>query len=275
LEIKKLHRNFKFRLYPNDKQKELFDFHFFSKNQAWNFALALKIKELSKMKSIPKVERTYTRFNDLYKLTTNHLKERNLHFNSQIIQDELRKLDVTFQRFYAKKSEGYGFPKFKKSRFTEQSFAIRNQATHWDNKNLKIFRNSIKAKFHREIPEGAKFNGGIIKRESDGKYYVILNLTIEKEISFNTKTTECGIDLNVKNIAITDTDGNQKLIHLENFSKSKYSKKFKNLERKLSKRYRKKNFSNRTKKLQNKSNKIQKELRTRKKIVFTRYQLKI
>ena len=268
MEIQKLHRNYKFRLYPNDDQKSLFDYHFFSKNQAWNFALAFKIKELFEMKDLPKEDRIYTKFKDLYQLTINHLKERNITFNSGVIQDELRKLIDTFQKFYTKKSDGYGFPKFKSSRLTEQSIIIRNQATHWDDKHLKLFRNSIKAKFHRNIPDGAKFNGGVIKRESDGKYYVILNLTIEQEIKENQNITECGIDLNVKNIAITDSDGNQELIELEDFSKSKYSKTFKKLQKKLSKRHRKKNFSKRTKKLQNKSNKIQKKIKNKKEDCF-------
>ena len=264
MEIKELHRNLKFRLYPNNNQKKLFNFHFFAKNQAWNFALAFKIKELSEMKHLPKEDRTYTKFKDLYQLTINHLKERNITFNSGVIQDELRKLDNTFQKFYTRKLEGYGFPKFKSSRLTSQSIIIRNQATHWDDKHLKLFRNSIKAKFHRNIPDGSKFNGGIIKRESDGKYYVILNLTIEQEILINENTLECGIDMNVSNIAITDSNGNQELIPLEDFSKSKYSSNFNKLQKKLSKRYRKKNFSKRTNKLQNKSNKLQKKIKNKK-----------
>jgi putative transposase len=268
LEIIELHKNYKFRLYPNHDQKSLLDFHFFSKNQAWNFVLAFKIKELSEMKNLPSEDRNYIKFKDLYQLTINHLKERNITFNSGVIQDELRKLDATFQKFYTKKLNGYGFPKFKSSRLTEQSIIIRNQATHWDDKHLKLFRNSIKAKFHRNIPDGAKFNGGIIKRESDGKYYVILNLTIEQELPINSNTSECGIDMNIKNIAITDSEGNQELIPLEDFSKSKYSKNFKKLQKKLSKRHRKKNFSKRTKKLQNKSNKIQKKIKNKKEDCF-------
>jgi len=259
--IIEIHRNYKFRLYPNDDQKILFENYFFARNQAWNFMLALNIKELKQNKHLPKEDKIFTELDDIYKLTKIHLQQRNIDYNSGVVQDELIKLKKAFLEYYKGKK---GFPKFKLSHLTEQSFIIRNQATHILDRHLKIFKHKIKAKFHRRIPDHSKFNGGVIKRESDGKYYVFLNLTINHELPNLSDKPKCGIDLNVKNIAISASNGNQELIILEDYSKSKYSKTFKKVQKKLSKRYKNKNFSNKTKKLQNKSNKIQKKIKNKK-----------
>ncbi len=263
-----IHRNYKFRLYPNKKQIDLLNHHFFSSNQAWNCMLDFKIKELKNQSSLDKKYRKYTNFKDLYKNTTIDLKSRRIAYNSGVVQDKMRALDSTFKLFYSKKSEGQGFPKFKTSKGIQQSFVIRNQATSWNDTHLKIFKSPIRWDLHRPIPDNAKFNGGVVKRESDGKYYVSLNLTIDEEYQDLHTNVECGLDLNVKNIAISSTDGVSRLIKLQDFSKSKYSSQFRKLQTQLSRRYLKKNFSKNTKKLQKKQNKIQRKIKNQKEDQF-------
>src|SRR5574344_2910749 len=259
-----IHRNYKYRLYPNKSQIDLLNHHFFSSNQAWNFMLDFKIKELKNQSSLDKKDRKYTNFKGLYLHTTADLKSRGIIYNSGVIQDKMRSLDAALKLYYRKKSEGQGFPKFRTSKNIEQSFVIRNQATSWTSSYLKIFKSPIKWDFHRPIPDDAKFNGGVIKRESDGNYYVILNLTFDKEYQDLETGIECGLDLNVKNIAISSTDGISRVIKLQDFSKSKYSSQFRKLQTQLSRRYLKKNFSKNTKRLQNKQNKIQRKIKNQK-----------
>ena len=258
-----LNRNYKFRLYPNKQEINFLENFFFGKNQAWNFALNYKIEELKRNSNLAKQDKKFTKFKDLYILVTNHLKERGISFNSGVIQDELRKLDDTFSKFHSKNC---GFPKFKLSQSIEQSSIIRNQATSFDFETMKtkIFRNSIKMKFHRNFPDGFHFTGGILKRESDGNYYMIANIKFEQELKENQNQSECAIDLNVNNIAISDSNGKRRLIKLEDFSKSKYSKTYIKLQKQLSKRYKNKNFSQNTKKLQIRANKIYKKIKNRK-----------
>ena len=81
-----LHRNYKFRLYPNKTQKNLLENHFFTSNQAWNYALNSKIYELKEQSELLK-------------------EDKKLKFNSDVDQDEMRKLDSIFKRFYSKQSE--------------------------------------------------------------------------------------------------------------------------------------------------------------------------
>lgn len=250
---------------PDAKESDLLNHYFFAVNQAWNFALSLKIKDLKDNSSLPEADRKYKKFKDIYSLVKEHLQERKIKYNSGVVQDELRKLEDTFKKFHSKQC---GFPKFKDSSQTQQSIIVRNQATSWEDGKLKIFRKKIKTKFHRNQPEESKFTGGIVKRESDGKFYFIANFTIEDETSYPKSGIECALDLNVENIAISCTSGTRRLIRLEDFSKSKYSKNFKKLQQKLSKRYKEKNFSKNTKKLQKKSNRIYKKIKNKKEDFF-------
>ena len=80
-----IHRNYKFRLYPNKKQIDLLNHHFFSSNQAWNFMLDFKIKELKNQSSLDKKDRKYTNFNDLYANTKDDLKSRRIAYNSGVV----------------------------------------------------------------------------------------------------------------------------------------------------------------------------------------------
>ena len=124
-----LNRNYKYRIYPNKHQIDLLNQHFFTSNQAYNFYLDSKIKDLKANADLPQSDRNYKKFADSYIDVKNELASRKLSYNSGVIQDSMRKLELISKRFFSKKSEGYGFPKFKSSRLNEQSFIIRNQAT--------------------------------------------------------------------------------------------------------------------------------------------------
>ncbi len=263
-----LHRNYKFRLYPNKAQRAMLDNHFFASNQAWNFYLDFKSTELKTQSRLPVEARCYTKFSDCYIAVKNALASRCIKYNSGVVQDSMRKLDMILKRFYSKKSEGHGFPKFKSSKVNAQSFIIRNQATSWNVDALKIFNTRIKWNMHRSLPMGAKFNGGIVQRTSDRKYWVVLNVTMQHELPEQNNTVECGIDMNVRNLSISDSSGASYQIDIPNFSKSKYLKSYKKVQKKLSHRYKKKNFSKKTKKLQLKLHKIQQKIKNCKEYFF-------
>lgn len=263
-----INRNYRYRIYPNKHQIDLLNQHFFSSNQAYNFYLDSKIKDLKLNSDLPKEDRIYKKFRDSYIEVKNELASRRLTYNSGVMQDAMRKLDMISKRYFSKKSEGYGFPKFKSSKKPAQSFIIRNQSTSWTCDHFKIFKQSIKWKFHRDIPDGAKFTGGIVQRTSDMKYWVILNLSIDHELPDQNNSVECGIDMNIKNISISDSSGASYLIPIPDFSKSKYSKTYNKVKKQLSKRYLKKNFSKKTKKLQLKLNRIQQKIKNQKEDFF-------
>jgi putative transposase len=264
----KLFRNYKFRLYPTKSQIDLLNLHFFLSNQAWNCTLALKMADLKENASLPKADRAYRKDKDIEKAMNTELKARGFNPHSGITQESFKSMKKSLQTFYSKKNDGVGFPKFKDSKKIEQSFYFKNQGISWTDEYFKILKNKISWKLHRNIPNSAKLNSVVVKRESDGKFYVILNLTLEEETQYPKSGVECAIDLNVKNIAISDTNGNRRLIKLEDFSKSKYSKTYIKLQQQLSKRYKNKNFSKNTQRLQKKSNRYFKKIKNKKEDFF-------
>ena len=243
--------NFKYRLKPNKEQELALNQHFFNSNQAWNHILNIKIKNLKRKNS-------FTDFNLIYKSCILSLEKRNLSINTGIIQSSLINCEKTFQQFFKNKRENgeQGFPKFKNSHNIEQSFEFKNQGITVTEKYFKIMRMKIKWNYHREIP--GKIKKVIVKRESDGKFYVILSVEVEKEI-YEKTGVNCGIDLNINNIAIASSNGEKVLKSIEKLKK--YTKKYMKLQKKLSERYERKCKSKNTKKMQKQLNKIHKKVR--------------
>jgi len=215
--------NYKYRLYPNKEQESKLDQQFFVANQSWNQALSIRIAEIKKKNG-------FMNFNDLYRNVMQGLLDREIKANSGIIQQTLRNFESTI-KYYFKNKDSKGFPKFKVSSLWEQSFEFKNQGIHITEKYFKILKMKINWKYHRELPSRPKKI--VIKRESDGKYYVIFSVEIEKEKLPKTKV-DCAIDMNIDNIAIAESTGKSYLktiIKLE-----KYDKKYQKLQKKLSKR---------------------------------------
>ena len=249
---------------------DLLNSHFFASNQAWNHALALKKQDLAENAHLPPAERHYQKDTILETAMKCALQERKIVYHSGIVQESFKNLNASLKEFYKKRktSDTVGFPRFKCSRGNEQSFRFKNQGVSWDSKTFRIMKQNIDWKMHRPLPNGAKLNGVTIKRTADMKYWVILNLTMQQELPEQNNTVECGIDMNVGNVSISDSSGASYMITLPDFSKSKYLKSFKKHQQCLSKRYKNKNFSKKTKKLQLKLNRIQQKIKNCKEDFF-------
>ena len=263
-----IHRNYKFRLYPNKSQIDLLNLHFFLSNQAWNSTLAQKMTDLKANAHLPPADRAFKKDADIEKAMKEELKARGFKPHSGIVQESFKSMKKSLSSFYSRKNDGVGFPKFKSSKGIEQSFYFKNQGISWTQSHFKILKNQISWKLHRNIPHSAKLNGVVVKREADGKFFVFLNLTLEDDTQYSKSGIECALDLNINNIALSDSSGYRKLIQLEDFSKSKYSKNFKKVQQKLSKRYKNKVFSKNTARLQKKSNKLYKKIKNKKEDFF-------
>ena len=263
-----VHRNYKFRLYPTKSQIDLLNLHFFLSNQAWNSTLAQKMTDLKANEHLLPADRTFKKDKDIEKAMKEELKARGFKPHSGIVQESFKSMKKSLSSFYSRKNDGVGFPKFKSSKGIEQSFYFKNQGISWTQSHFKILKNQISWNLHRNIPPSAKLNGVVVKREADGKFFVFLNLTLEDDTQYSKSGIECALDLNINNIALSDSSGLRKLIQLEDFSKSKYSKNFKKVQQKLSKRYKNKVFSKNTARLQKKSNKLYKKIKNKKEDFF-------
>ena len=195
-----INKAYKYRIYPNKDQRELFEKHFGCVRFAFNFGLDKKIKAYQKDK------KRLSCF-DLQKELTILKKEKGFEWlnevNSQTLQMSLRNLDNAFNGFFRKQNK---FPNFKSKKNNINSFQIPQ--------NLKLSKKldipkikGIRIKQHRKL-EG-KIKTSTISKTPTGKYFI--SILVEQDNDFPTKKktkekTTIGIDLGIK-IFATISDG--------------------------------------------------------------------
>ena len=125
--MKLIHKSYKFKIAPDNEQKELLAKHFGACRFVFNRYLnSRKETYLEEKKSL----NYYDNANDLTKLKKEEefvwLKE----INSQSLQSSLRNLDTAYNKFFRKQTK---FPRFK-SKYNRQSFTIPQFVTIEDGK---------------------------------------------------------------------------------------------------------------------------------------------
>ena len=191
-----MERAYKYRIYPNKKQRELMAKTFGCVRFVYNHYLAKKIELYQNSKeslSFYKCSADLTKLKE--ELTW--LKE----VDKFALQNALRNLDSAYQKFFKEHS---GFPKFKSKK--THSYSYRTSIT---GKNIEFCGNSIKLpKLGRvkirdkQIPQGRILNATISQVPS-GKYYVSLCCTEVETKHYESAGSAIGIDLGLKEFAIT------------------------------------------------------------------------
>ncbi len=238
----KIVKGFKYRIYPDKQQAQKLDYQCFIYNQAYNICLNIQQDQWNKNKDLEKKDRTYLKASEIDSIVKKSLKQRELSFSSVVAQQARINANRALEQ--ALKDKSKGFPKFKNSKLAKQSFNWNNQGYQiQDDSNprfkiLKLMKMPIRMRYHRELPKVFKLNQITISK-SHNKYYVALSITydtdtqeIKKE---NIHIDKCvGIDVNINDIALSNGELIQtysKAINIE-----KYSKPFKRLQRKQSRR---------------------------------------
>jgi len=225
---------YKFKILPTRAQQDRLDQMFGCSRFVWNYFLDLnnKIYLEAKEKDLKKKHLNYydcaNQLTDLKK-KNEWLKEA----NSQSLQQTLKDLDISYNRFFKKQS---GFPNFK-SKKNRQSFRIPQFFELNENQiSFPKFKEGIKTIVHREIKGNIKY--AAISKTKTEKYFV--SITTDYEVKKKrTSNNSIGIDLGIEDFAVS-SDGKKYNLELKrNDSKIKF------LHRKLSK---KKNGSNNKKK---------------------------
>lgn len=235
-------KTFKFRLYPNENQKELLDKHIGSVRFIYNFFLNYSINCYKNSKT------STSKFDWMKELTLLKKTEKYSwlnEINSQVLQDSLKNLDNSYQRFFKKLS---GFPKFKKKSTSKWSFSIpQNISLLYSENNdkfgyLKFFKftkNPIKTRVHRILPNNYKIKMATVSKSHTNKYFVSLVVEYEKQGSLifvenNLNNIDgIGIDVGIKDTLILSNG--QKFNYPIN-SKS-FDKKIKRLNKQLAHKY--------------------------------------
>ena len=209
---------YKFRLYPNQEQKQLFAKTFGCSRAIWNMMLADKIKHYEDTKE------TLHNTPAQYKKEFPWLKE----VDSLALANVQLNLQVSYKNFFRL---GIGFPKFKKKSH-RQSYKTNNIKGTIAILNGKVKLPKIgwvKVKAHRQV-EGI-IKSATISMTPSGKYHV--SILCETELTPLPKTnSSVGIDLGISDFAILSTGekiGNKRFL-------SKLSKKLVKEQKILSRR---------------------------------------
>ena len=190
---------YKYRLYPNKEQEKFFIKCFGASRFIYNKMLDDKIKYYKETKK--KLNNTPAQ----YKKEFPWLKEVDAHAlcNAQM------NLQSAYNNFF--KMPKAGFPKFKSKKTTRLSYTTNNTGNYTSirfSENSKYIRlpkiGLVRVKRHRN------FNGIIksatISKTSSGKYYVSLLVECEDQNKLQYSNNKVGIDLGLKEFAIT-SDG--------------------------------------------------------------------
>jgi len=191
---------YKYRIFPNDVQKELLANIFGQVRIVYNYGLEQKIAAYTK-------DKTNLRCFDLIK-QIKVLKDTTLPWleiaPSQALQMAMRNLDNAYTNFF----RGKGFPKFK-SKHKRQSFQLP-QGVFLSEDHKQIFLPKLKfvdIDLHREYK--GEIKTVTVSKTVTNKYFVsiLVETTQDKpEKKPITEDTAVGIDLGIKDFCIT-SDG--------------------------------------------------------------------
>lgn len=208
--MRKIHRTYKFRLYPTKAQTELLAKHFGCARFVYNYFLNQR-KEQYKLTG--KSDNFYDECKSLTELKkqeeTAWLKE----VNSQTLQFAIRCLENAYTNFFKKRAK---FPKFKSKR-SKNSFTIP-QSAYISVGRLFIhkFKGGIKCRVHREVK--GKIGKMTISKTTSGKYFAFVCTEEEYVPTIEKSGKPIGVDLGLKDLLVT-SEG-------ERFTNNHYTKKY-------------------------------------------------
>jgi putative transposase len=198
--VNMINKAYKYRIYPNQEQKELLEKHFGCVRFTFNWGLDRKIKAYQQDK---KRLSCFDLINELAKLKKEKEFEWLNEINSQSLQMSLRNLDNAFTNFFRKQNK---FPNFKSKKHNINSFQIPQHLKLLDKLDIPKIK-GIKIIQHRKL-EG-KIKTATVSKTPTGKYYISIlveqDKKLPKKLKIKEKTT-IGIDLGIKTFA-TLSDG--------------------------------------------------------------------
>ena len=217
-------RGYKYRAYPNKKQKEFFEKTFGCCRFVYNYYLEQKQRLWREWRDTLSFIQMSKDLSSVLKRKREWLKEA----DSIALQQSLRHLDRAYDNFFKKRG---GYPKFKSKRY-KQSYRTMNI-----NANISINVDSITLpKAGRvKIVNTRDFDGRIISatvsRTSSGRYYISLQVEEEYEILPNGGGS-IGLDAGLKSLYTTsDSD-----IYPNPKTLSLHEKRMQRLQRSLSRK---------------------------------------
>ncbi len=195
-----MEKAYKYRIYPSRKQKELIAKTFGCCRYVYNHYLGKRIEMYEQKKETFSYVQCA---NDMKQLKSElrWLKE----VDSTALQSSLKDLDSAYWKFFKEHS---GYPKFKSRkthRFSYKSKCV-NGNIQYCGRHIKLPKLGMVKTKNKLIPQGRILNA-TVSQESSGKYYVSLCCTDVDIRPFKTTGNKIGIDLGIKEFAVTSDGG--------------------------------------------------------------------
>ena len=193
-------RTFKYRIYPSKTQTtrlnsilalccELYNAGLQERRDAYRLQRK-SIHYVEQANQLPELKQARPELNDIH---------------SQVLQNVLRRVDLTFQAFFRRVKEGgvkAGFPRFKsRQRYDSFTYAQSGFAIKGDKLRLSKI-GDVRIKLHRPV-EG-KVKTLTITRSATGKWYVCFSAEVEPQ-PLPANETSVGIDVGLSHFATLST----------------------------------------------------------------------
>jgi len=195
----KANKAYKFRIYPNESQRELIAKTFGCARFVYNKMLGDKINHYKEHGEPLKVTPAK------YKADFEFLKE----VDSLALTSEWKHLETAYKNFFRNKS--IGFPKFKSKKTDRKSYT-----TNCVNNNIRIEGKyivlpklgKVRINQHRDIPSHHRLKSATISQMSAGKYFAAILYEYETDIQPKLIGSIIGLDFSMSELYI-DSNGNK------------------------------------------------------------------
>lgn len=220
------HIAYKYRIYPNDEQAELFQKTFGCCRFIWNKMLSDKINFYEKEKKMLKCTPAQ------YKNEFEWLKE----VDSLALANIQLQLQSAFLKFF--KEIKVGFPHFKSKKRCRKSYTTNNVGSNimLFDKYIKLPKvGYVKIKKHRKTVDG-KLKSATVSQTPTGKYYVSVLFEYDNQVSQKNNTSlSVGLDYSMHELYVDSNGQEPSFPHFYRKSEKRLAK----AQRRLSKMYQK------------------------------------
>lgn len=197
----KIHKAYKFRLYPNVEQQVMIAKTFGCARFIYNKMLEMKIACYKENKQILNITPASL------KKDFEWLKE----VDSLALCNSQMQLTKAYNNFFH--NESAGFPKFKSKRNSRQSYTTNNQkgTIRIENERIKLPKiGFVRIKQHRQIQQDYLIKNVTVSQEPSGKYFV--SILTEHDVDFKKHelniNNSIGLDYSSTNFYV-DSNGNK------------------------------------------------------------------
>ena len=193
-----MEKAYKFRFYPTKTQIEKLNCTFGCVRYVYNHFLVLKQELYNK-------EKKSMSYNQCCKVLTVLKQEKKWlkDVDKFSLQNSLKDLDKAYKNFFS----GNGYPKFKSKKDNRKSYR-----TSYTNNNIEFLDKWIKVpklgklKIRDKMKPQGRIINATITQASSGKYYISLCCTDVEVEKLESTNKNVGIDLGIKNFAITSDE---------------------------------------------------------------------